>query len=125
KREAAVETFVHAAGYDSLADDAFVSRLGQDVLGRTLGAQEVAAWTNYLHGGGTRNFVIDAFADSGEAIARDRGRWVRRLGQDTLGRALSDAEAAAWVNYLAAGGTQPAVVAYFTTSAEYYRRVGV
>jgi uncharacterized protein YkwD len=116
--------FVQSA-YAGLSDSAWITRLAQDVFGRTLTTAEFTAWTAYLRQGGSRDVAAQVFIGSSERRTLELTRWVRGLAQSTLARSLSTTELGNWVNYLVGGGSQSLTVAIYTTSSEYFQRNGV
>jgi uncharacterized delta-60 repeat protein len=86
----------------------FVTNAYQQFLHRAPDAAGLNGWADQMQAG-LRDEQLEAdLTASPEYIANHGGlgdQWVRALYQDLLGRTASDAEVAAWLNYLNTGGS--------------------
>ena len=99
-------------------DTGWVTTLYADVLGRTAGASEVAAWTGVLRSGGSRWGVSMGFLLSTEHLSTVVDGYYQHL----LGRGLDPNGQRTWVGILQAGGRDEAIIAGIIASDEYWDR---
>jgi uncharacterized protein YkwD len=95
---------------------AWVTQLGQDLLGQPLAASTVSAWVSYLQQGGTTAGVIAGIYDSAQAQQAALTEWVSSTGQSLLGRPLTSTEVSTWTTYLQSGGSAPGFVVALVNS---------
>ncbi len=96
------------------ADEAFVRRAYQVVLGRNGDEGGIAYWVDRIGGGMERTALIDRFTSSLEG----RGRTVNRLYGTALDRSASAADRSYWAGRLAAGLTPEDLLATLLASDE-------
>jgi hypothetical protein len=87
----------------------------QNVLNRPVDPTGLAAWSQQLAAGGSRQDVALSIVNSGEAL----GRFVTVAYQDILKRNPSPDEVAAWVAALEAGLTPTQLLALISASPEF------
>jgi subtilisin-like proprotein convertase family protein len=104
----------------NVQNEAFVTALYQDILGRTPGAAEIEGWTNTLDAGKSRQYVAFQIASSNEARTITISSDYQRL----LGRPPTATETNDQLAFLAAGNTEEALLANIVGSTEYFGRVG-
>jgi hypothetical protein len=128
--DTALPGFVNSPEFQSLlpnlqdrsAVGAVVTRLYQEVLGRTPAISEVAAWTEYIAATGDVLGVAQGFFGSAEynGTARTLAQHVVILYRTFLGRDPAPAEVTPWVDYLQSFRT--AVEDAFISSPEFQER---
>jgi hypothetical protein len=101
------------------ADDAYVQKLYQTILGRTGSPFEVAGWVTALQGAVGPAGVAAGFEHSAEARARLVESWYSTY----LGRVPATAEVQAWVGAMMSGATEEEVQADILGSNEFFFRV--
>ncbi|WP_454050468.1 DUF4214 domain-containing protein [Cellulomonas sp. Marseille-Q8402] len=108
----------HYAGSGS-TDAGWVTRLYQQVLGRSAGASEIASWTSTLARGASRYDVAMGFLLSTEHLtAVVDGHYVHLLD-----RHIDPTGARSWVRDIQQGARVEAVIGGIIASAEYYSRL--
>jgi subtilisin-like proprotein convertase family protein len=112
---------ISAQGYTiNVQQQAFVTALYQDALGRAPGAGEITLWTNALAAGNSRQSVATAIITSDEA----RTILISSDYQKLLGRNPTSAEIASQLAFLKSGQTDEQLLAVIIGSSEYFGRVG-
>jgi hypothetical protein len=100
-------------------DAAWVTRLYQQVLGRSAGASEVRSWTSELAAGASRYHVAMGFLISTEHLTTVvDGHYVHLLD-----RHIDPTGARSWVGDIQQGARVEAVIGGIIASAEYFSRV--
>jgi hypothetical protein len=102
-------------------NEAFVSQLYRDLLGREPDAGGLAFWTGLLDRGQATTFqVAGDIESSGEHHLREVQDLYRRL----LRREADPTGLASWTRYLDQGGTAESLQALILGSGEYFTRIG-
>jgi hypothetical protein len=99
----------------SAAEVHYISGLYATLLGRSAEDASLEYWIGLLHGGATRQQVVQGIWDSPE----HRGREVDQFYATYLHRAADAAGRALWVNALLGGASEADVALGFLTSPEY------
>lgn len=93
----------------------WVTKLYQDVLGRTAGPTEIGFWVNRLSTGASRGSVAMGFLNSDEHL----GSVIDGYYRDLLGRTLDSSGRATWVAALQRGTRIESVIGALVSSSEY------
>lgn len=101
-------------------EEAFVTALYLEVLGRLPDAGGLAFWSGRLDGGDSRASVADAVLRSSESIARQ----VMAIYADILGRSPDDGGLAFWQGVVGATGRSESVLVGLLASWEYLANAG-
>jgi hypothetical protein len=109
------------ATYGALTNDAFVTLLYQNVLGRAPDAEGLAYWVGQLDSGAkTRGDVLAGFSESAEFQTLTANEvYVVGVYSGLLLRAPGQAEFDNWVAFLAGGGSKLAFIDNLLATAEY------
>ena len=100
-------------------NQSFVDALYRDVLGRTAGANEEAAWIRSLQAIGNRYAVVQSFLASSE----ERQRIVDGLYSNLLNRPAGGVEEQGWISMLlSVNGNEAGIASAIAGSGEYYNR---
>ncbi|MGF1577975.1 MAG: CAP domain-containing protein [Gemmataceae bacterium] len=100
-------------GYHYYSNSAWISKLSEILLQRSLTAHEHYVWTWYLARTWTRFYAIESLLESTEHQRVQATYKVNNWSQ-TLGRSLSSLEQSNWASYLANGGSEAVFLTWLT-----------
>ena len=98
----------------------FVSQVYLDVLRRPVDSGGLAAWTNFLNGGGSRTQMVFDVEQSQEY----RTLVINTLYNQYLHRAADSGGLNAFLSFMANGGTDEQVAELLAGSSEFYQKAG-